>query len=200
MLKRFELALLLGVIISVVLTSVSAFAQESAQIRGEVVRLHLLANSNSPGDQALKLKVRDAVLTARPEIFEGSYTRQQALELASEHLPEIKQIARDEISRQGYNYPVYAEIVNMYFATIRYEGFILPAGRYDAIRLVIGEGTGENWWCVMFPPMCIPAVKAPGGHPVEEQIARLGQTPRYQPKFAVVELVESIIERIHPQQ
>ena len=194
MLKRFEFAILIGIIFGVAMSSAGAFASESAQIREEVLRLHIVAGSDSQSDQTLKLAVRDAVLGKRSELFAGGTTRDEARELAVLQLPEIENIARDEIARLGYGYPVRAEVVNMHFATRQYEGFILPAGRYYAIRLTIGEGQGENWWCIMFPPMCIPAASQEP-HPLEEQLAHIGQTPRYRPGFAVVEIVEGLRNR-----
>ena len=191
MLKRLELSVLLGMIVAVILSGIGAFAGEIAEIRGQVFRLHLLAHADSQPDEALKLAVRDAILTRRPEILGGGATKEEARQLALKHLSEIERIAQSEIHRLGYSYPVSAEIVNMYFATRRYEGFILPAGRYDAVRLIIGEGGGNNWWCIMFPPMCIPAAR-PGDSSLEEQIAHFGQAARYKPKFAVVELIESL--------
>jgi len=195
MLRRFEFAILIGIIFAVAVSSFGAFAGESARIREEVFRLHIMANSDSQHDQDLKLAVRDAVLNERPELFAGGTTKAEARELALAQLTEIEQIAADEIARRGYSYPVRAEVVSMHFATRQYEGFILPAGRYDAIRITIGGGAGANWWCIMFPPMCIPAASR-NEHPLEEQLAYLGQTPRYRAGFAVVEIVESLRDRL----
>ena len=194
MLQRFEFAILIGIIFAVAMSSFGAFAGESARIREEVFRLHIVANSDSECDQALKLAVRDAVLSQRPELFAVGATLDEARELAALQLHEIEGIARAEVVRRGYDHPVRAEIVNMHFATRQYEGFILPAGRYDAIRLTIGQGAGENWWCIMFPPMCIPAASQ-DTHPVEEQIVQLGQAPRYRAGFAVVEIWEGLRNR-----
>ena len=192
MLKRLELAILAGVIVGVIFSSFSAFAGESQQIRQEVFRLHLLANSDSAADQALKISVRDAVPAHRSELFAGEMTRQEVARLTGDHLDEIQQTAQAEVWRQGYDYPVSAQIVNMYFETRQYaDGFILPAGRYDAVRVTIGQGEGENWWCIMFPPMCIPAAQ-PGESDLELQISQLGESPGYRPKFAVVEIIESL--------
>ena len=185
--RRLEIAILIGVIAAAIFSSFGVFAGESARVREQVLRLHVVANSDSPADQALKLEVRDAILDTRP--FAGAYTKEQSLQIAAEQLGEIERVARQAIALQGYTYPVTAEIVNMHFATRQYEGFILPGGRYDALRLTIGQGAGENWWCIMFPPMCLPAAQA-DPLPIEEQIYRLGQPARYRPKFAVVELIE----------
>ncbi|MCL2578923.1 MAG: stage II sporulation protein R [Oscillospiraceae bacterium] len=192
MLRRFELAILIGIIVGVMFTSLGVFAGESEQIRSEVFRLHLLPNSDSDADQALKLHVRDALLAGRADLFSGAANREEVISLTSEHLESIVRIAQDEILRRGYDYPITAEIVNMHFSTRDYrEGLILPAGRYDAVRVTIGEGGGENWWCVMFPPICLPAASAEPTD-LEEQIARLGQTSGYRPKFAVVEIFERL--------
>ncbi|MCL2857555.1 MAG: stage II sporulation protein R [Oscillospiraceae bacterium] len=198
MLKRFEFAVLIGVIFAVAMSSIVAFAGESARIRDEVLRLHIVPNSDSESDQALKLAVRDAVLAERPELFAGGTTRDEARELAALQLYEIERTAQAEVALRGHDYPVSAEVVNMHFATRHYEGFILPAGRYYAIRLTIGQGQGENWWCIMFPPMCIPAASQET-HPLEEQLAGLGQTPLYRPGFAVVEIVEGLRNRWQSQ-
>ena len=195
MLRRFDLAILIGVLFAFALSSFGVFAGESARIREQVFRLHIVANSDSPCDQTLKLAVRDAVLNERPELFAGGATKAEAKDLSLAQLPEIQQIAADEIARRGYAYPILAEVVNMHFATRQYEGFILPAGRYDAIRITIGEGAGQNWWCIMFPPMCIPAASQ-SVHPLEEQLAYLGQAPRYRAGFAVVEIVEDLRNRV----
>lgn len=194
MLRRLELALLIGILISVALSSLGAFAAQSAQLREEVLRLHVVANSDDAADQAIKLVVRDAVLAARPDVFVSGQTKAEATSAIC--LPEIEQIAKDAIMDNGYFYPVSAELVNMYFSTRQYEDFTLPAGRYDAIRLIIGQGAGENWWCVMFPPMCIPAAQPGEQHYLEDKIARLGQSPSYRPKFAVVELIENLREAL----
>ena len=192
MLKRFEIALLIGLIVGIMISSLSAFASESAQIRSQVLRLHVIANSDNEEDVDLKFAVRDAVLESRAELFASAGDIEEIRELAAQSLDIIEAAARDEISRRGYSYTVRAELVNMYFATRQYEGFIMPAGRYDAVRLIIGDGGGENWWCVMFPPMCLPAAGQGSGASLQERINALGQTPQYVPKFAIVELIEGL--------
>ena len=187
--KRLEVAILIGVIAAAMLSSFGVFAGESAQLRGQVLRLHVVANSNTPADQALKLQVRDAILSTRP--FAQAYTKEQSIAIAIMQLGEIEDVARQAIAGRGYEYTVAAEIVNMHFPARHYEGFMLPGGRYDALRLTIGQGQGENWWCIMFPPMCLPAAQAQP-LPIQEQVYRLGQPARYRPKFAVLEFIESL--------
>lgn len=196
--KRFECAVAIGLVVSILITSFSGFAKECDDIRQEVVRLHILANSDSDTDQELKLSVRDAVLAGTSQLFTQSENRLQAETLAAGELDDIRRIAQEEIQRQGYDYDVSVRIINRYFNTRQYDNFTMPAGRYDAVQLEIGEGAGKNWWCVMFPPMCVPAASEQSATPLEDQILELGQSPRYVPAFAVVEAIEAIQDRLDP--
>lgn len=190
--KRIEISIIIGIICSLLIGSFNGFARECDSIRHSVVRLHILANSDSDEDQALKLAVRDAVLEQTAGLFGESQTKEQAEQLAAGHLHEIEAIAAAEIARRGYDYPATARVVNRFFDTRVYDGFTMPAGRYDAVQIEIGTGAGQNWWCVMFPPMCLPAASEQQETPLEEQIRELGETPQYQPAFAVVEAIESL--------
>jgi stage II sporulation protein R len=192
--KRIEIAILVGLVCSVCLSAFTAFAGECGEIRGGVVRLHILANSDSGEDQALKLEVRDAILAGTGETFAAARTKEQAVAAAGASLGDIAAIAEEEIARHGYDYGVSARLVNRYFDTREYDGFTMPAGRYDAVQVEIGAGGGKNWWCVMFPPLCLPAAEK-SDLPLEEQIRALGERPVYKPAFAVVELIESLAER-----
>ena len=157
-LSVFEKSLLLGLVLSLLLT-MTGFSSQCKAIENQVFRFHVLANSDSEEDQALKLKVRDRVLEYSEELFQTAETREDAEALAAAHLQELRQVAQDEVYRQGYDYPVKAELTNMFFDTREYETVTLPAGYYDALRITIGEAKGHNWWCVMFPPMCLPAAE-----------------------------------------
>lgn len=126
-------------------------------VRENVVRLHILANSDSAEDQALKLKVRDAILEASADWQEVAATPEEALALAEERLPRLQAVAQAVVAAEGYDYPVKAEVCRMYFTTRQYDTVTLPAGMYDAVRLSIGAGEGQNWWCVMYPPLCVGA-------------------------------------------
>jgi len=190
--NRLEVSLLIGIIVSAMLCSITAFAGECKEIRADVLRLHILANSDTDEDQDLKLAVRDAVLEGTSELFVTASGKEEIESRAQENLCAIQAIAQETIAGHGYDYPVEISIVNMYFETRAYGEDTLPAGYYDAVRIVIGEGAGRNWWCVMFPPMCIPAATDKESSSLETQIHQLGQTPQYTPKFAVVEAVESL--------
>ena len=138
-----------------VLYSLIPFQAACADISGEVFRLHILANSDSEADQALKLKVRDSVLAYSEALFAQAKTKEEAESLTVRHLQALAQVAADAVRDNGYPYPVQAEIGKMFFTTRRYEKYTLPSGMYDALRLTIGEGRGHNWWCVMFPSLCV---------------------------------------------
>jgi stage II sporulation protein R len=161
-LLKIEKAVLCGVLIAVIAASVSGFsvfAQQCGDIRSSVFRLHILANSDSAIDQQLKLNVRDQILAHSAEIFGDASNKEQAEQNARAKLPEILSIAQAEIKKEGFSYTVKAQIVNMYFTTRTYGDITLPAGNYDALRITIGAAKGHNWWCVLFPALCVPTAE-----------------------------------------
>lgn len=190
--KKIDLALAIGLVAAIFLTSLTGFARDCDEVRQSVVRLHILANSDDADDQNLKLAVRDEILAGTSDLFSAVLTKEQAESEVVKHLGEIESIAKNVITARGYDYDAKAELVNMFFETRVYGDVTMPAGRYDAVRVKIGSAKGKNWWCVMFPPMCIPA--ASEKLEVEEQIDMLGQQPRYVPKLAILELVEKAAE------
>jgi len=126
----------------------------STNLSDAVFRLHVIANSNSDEDQALKLKVRDSLLDYMNEICSNCSTKEEAISIAQAHKNEFQKIAEQTIINNGYNYNVKININNFYFPTKNYGDISLPAGLYDALRVEIGDATGQNWWCVMFPSLC----------------------------------------------
>lgn len=189
------LALMIGLMISVCLSPVTGFAQDIEEIRGSVLRLHILANSDSEEDQALKLAVRDRILELDYSLFDSVHSVSEAKEAAEAQLEQIEAAAEEEIRRQGYDYPVHAEVGRMYFPTRVYEDFTLPAGEYEALRLTIGSGEGKNWWCVLYPPLCLPAAESGESldsilTPEQKELVEGGE--KVQVKFAAVEWIESI--------
>jgi len=160
--KKIEKAIALGLIIAITASTISgfsAFAKQCDGVRNSVLRLHIVANSDSEADQSLKLKVKDSILNATDELFVIAKTKDEALEDLKKKLPSIQLVAEGEVQKEGYDYKVKAEIVNMYFPTKKYGDVTMPAGYYDALRLIIGEGKGSNWWCVLFPPICLPSAE-----------------------------------------
>ena len=154
-LRIVELALLLG---TAVFLLTGAWALNTQRdLADRVVRLHVLANSDSEEDQALKLLVRDAVLERATALLEQTESRAEAEALLRESLPELETIAEETVRANGYSDAVTAELEDTSFPTKEYDCFSLPAGEYLALRVLIGEGVGQNWWCVVFPPLCTAA-------------------------------------------
>ena len=151
-LYRWETALLL--ILAVVLLWGMWSVSRQQALSDKVVRLHILANSDTESDQTLKLQVRDAVLEEAEQLLQSCGDREEAQRVLNRALPEIQTLAENEIAARGYDYAVTAELTDTAFPTREYGDFTLPAGRYLALRIVIGAGEGHNWWCVVFPPLC----------------------------------------------
>lgn len=126
----------------------------SADLSNAVFRLHVIANSDSDEDQNLKLKVRDALLDYMNNICSDCSTKEEAITIATEHQSEFQKIAEQTIADNGFDYSIKININNFYFPTKNYGDISLPAGFYDALRVEIGQASGKNWWCVMFPSLC----------------------------------------------
>ena len=138
-------------------TSICAFSYANNifnDIENSVFRLHVLANSDSKEDQDLKLLVRDQLLEYMNQLCSNCKTKEQAIEIVEDNKEQFKQIALETIKNAGYSYDVNINIGNFEFPTKNYGDITLPAGYYDALRVEIGEAKGQNWWCVMFPPLC----------------------------------------------
>lgn len=154
-LKLVEIILLL--VLAGFLTSGALALQTGQELSDKVVRLHVLANSDSEEDQALKLKVRDRLLACMEPLLAGAADRREAEALLRGRILELEQLAAEEIRANGYEYSVAIELEDTVFPTREYDGFTLPAGKYLALRALIGAGEGQNWWCVVFPPLCAAA-------------------------------------------
>ena len=126
----------------------------STNIADSVFRLHVIANSDTEEDQNLKYLVRDALIEYMNSISNKCISRQEAISIAESHQDDFYTIAHQIISDNGYNYDVNINIGNFAFPTKNYGDISLPAGYYDALRVEIGNANGQNWWCVMFPPLC----------------------------------------------
>ena len=154
-LKRWEIALMMGLMIAV-LTG-AWLGEEQTALADKVIRLHVIANSDSGADQALKLAVRDRVLEHAQGLYPEGATLEQARAILEDNLDELAAVGQQVVDQAGKDYPVTAQLEECWFPTKEYENFALPAGEYTALRVVIGEGEGQNWWCVAFPPLCLGA-------------------------------------------
>ena len=197
--KTLEVALLVGIAVFLFSGALSLRTQDA--LAEKVVRLHVLANSDSQEDQALKLQVRDRILKRAEELLASSADRAEAAALLENDLPELERLAAEEIAAAGYDYPVAVRLEETSFPTKEYDGFMLPAGRYLALRVLIGEAGGQNWWCVVFPPLCaaasadVPASALAAGL-TEEQVGLITEENEgYVLKFKSVELWENLKER-----
>lgn len=126
-----------------------------------IIRLHIIANSDTDTDQALKLKVRNRIMNQAGSLFENAENAEKSEEIILKNLSIIEQIANDELLKNGSSMVATAEFGSFEFPTKVYENIRLPAGEYKAVRIKIGKGEGKNWWCVMYPPLCVVGVKTP---------------------------------------
>ena len=189
---RFVFAVIFALVFSMITLSLDSFAIKCQAVRGETLRLHIMAASDSEKDQQNKLAVRDAVLEQYSDILCGKDI-EQAKYLADFLKDDIKQTAENTLKKNGCNDGVSVELTDMFFDTRSYQNAItLPAGEYSALRIIIGEGKGQNWWCVMYPPLCLSACVKDEAMQVQQSISELGQQPAYRAKFAIVELMQNI--------
>lgn len=202
--KRF-LILIFLLFIYTIICAVSYVNAVSSNIESSVFRLHVIANSDSKEDQDLKYIVRDNILTYINEISKNASTKEEVIEIARNNIDTIKQIAQETVYENGYNYSVNIKIGNFAFPTKQYGDISLPAGFYDALRVEIGSTSGQNWWCVMFPPLCF--VDVSSGVVPEESKEVLQENLSYEEynllsenqnnsdmnfKFKIVELFQNI--------
>ena len=194
-LNIYEKSIITGFLIAILLSFVN-FSSNCNKIRTKVLRLHVIANSDSGEDQNLKLKIRDSII--KSFALKKFKSLDETRKFAMQNISEIQKIAQSEVLKNGLNYPVDVKICKDDFNTRNYENISLPAGNYEALKLTIGEGKGRNWWCVMFPPMCVPAAEACNvNKPVydknfsQNEKNILENKQRYKIKFKAVEVYES---------
>ncbi len=196
-LKAIEISALIALIFTVI--STLSFENSCEGIREKVLRLHVIAASDSAADQNMKYAVRDELLRDGESIFRGSETVIQAEEKVESSLAFLQKSAENTLKKLGCDYPVSVIIGRTYFPTRQYEDVTLPAGYYNAVRVIIGEGKGKNWWCVMFPPMCLPA--ASKDSPSLDEILSVKETEivtggeKYEIKFWFVEKYYELKEK-----
>ena len=181
-----------------VCTALWAEAAQS-QLADKVIRLHVLANSDSQADQALKRYVRDQVLAQTTPLLEGVTSAPEAEAILQANLGLLTQTAQAAIAAQGYDYSVSVRLEETWFPTRQYQDVALPAGNYQALRVLIGEAEGHNWWCVIFPSLCVPATAdgfadaaAAGGFTDAEISLMTRANGAYVVKFRSLELLQAL--------
>ncbi len=184
-------------------------SEEEAAVYDSVIRLHVLANSDSDEDQALKLKVRDGILSTAAGLVEGCTDFESAREALEGALPELCDAALGVLRREGSDYDVRVTLTREEYPTREYRGVTLPAGEYTSLRVLIGEASGHNWWCVLFPQLCVTTASEGGEvgdftilddtEPLVEagltpsQIELItGDSPRVTVKFRLLEWLKSL--------
>ena len=189
--KRWEIALAISLLVAVWMCIVPIRAQN--RLADKIVRLHVLANSDAVEDQRLKLAVRDAVLQAAEGVGEIDDTL----------LYRLQEEAQRTVETEGYDYPVQVTREHCWFDTREYETFSLPAGYYDAVRVIIGEGAGRNWWCVIYPPLCTGVCEkdlADIGKEFslsEEEISLICEEKGYIIRFRLADLWGKLLHKMH---
>ncbi len=195
--KRAELCVAL--VILLLFTYASAAGAQQQEIADKVLRLHVLANSDSTEDQRVKLCVRDAVLAYCNPLLAQVQTQAQVRTVLNAHLQEIVDLAQAELRRQGSLDTVTAQMQEEYYPTREYTDFALPAGRYMGLRICIGSASGHNWWCVIFPPLCKGASAAAAETLTTQERAFVQQDgTKYVVRFKAAEVLDTLRERFSP--
>ena len=174
-----------------------------AELYDRILRLHVIADSDSDADQAVKLKVRDAVLELLGDEMEASPDLEQARSAAERLMPEAERVARQVLRENGFSYGAAVTLGYEYYPTRDYGSFSLPAGRYLSYRIVLGSGEGHNWWCVLFPALCTaPAEQqedefvAAGFTPGQIGVLSGKKSPKYAVRFRLLELLGELGEKL----
>lgn len=190
----------IGLLMSILITNFSAVVRDGRNLdglRNSVLRLHILANSDSEHDQNLKIKVRDALLES--DIFDNADSLETAEKIAQDNLDKIVETAENVLSKNGCNLPVTAEIANVVFDERVYGDITMPSGEYRALRVKIGSAEGKNWWCVMYPPLCIPAAcdvaedKSAEEVFSESELDIMYHPKKYEVRFAIWDKIKEIL-------
>ena len=197
--KRLSKALVVLSALMLLLSLLPSYNE--AQIYEKILRLHVIAPSDSEEDQALKLKVRDEILEYSRVIGDIKDV-EEARGIYGSQLESIKKIAESTVKDEGYDYDVDVCLGYEYYPTRSYESVKLPAGEYLSLRVMIGEAQGQNWWCVLYPPLCISAASADeelvqaGFTPEQMQIITEGERTKYKIKFKILESAAELWHRL----
>ena len=199
--KRFWVKQSIALLCTLLLTAgavvaVSAFGEfqkNCASLSEKVLRLHVLANSDSEADQQLKLKVRDAILQESDRLFQQSDSKEEAMAQMATHLSDVEQVAERTLRKNGCDLPVTAELKKVEFNTRTYGNITLPAGEYDALQVEIGAAKGKNWWCVLFPSLCVPSsTNVQMEDVLTQDELQVVEQSGYDVRFKVVEWYEAV--------
>ena len=198
--SRFSVAIIVLLICLMALSFLPVHGE--GEVYDTVVRLHVLANSDTEEDQALKLKVRDAILDATAPLVENCTTQAEAVGILNSHLATLEDTAAAIVETEGYDYPVTVLLGEEDYPTRTYEACAFPAGTYVSLRVCIGDAEGQNWWCCLFPPLCLSAATAKSEQDNEDAFIQVGLTKdqygiitetektKYKVRFKILEVLE----------
>ena len=167
----------------------------SEDISDKVFRLHILANSDEKYDQSLKLAVRDEILKISEVVYNNCKSVDEAIESTNSNIELFEKTALNVIKSYGFNYDVSVYTAKEFFNTRQYDDFTLPAGIYDSLKIEIGEAKGHNWWCVMFPSVCLSGCVSDFEESLSEEEIKMIESDKYVIRFKTVEIVERIKNR-----
>lgn len=202
--KKRVVSLILLAASALTVTLCAVLQAQSQRMADKIIRLHVVANSDTNADQAVKLAVRDAVLREAGRVLDGAEDPKQAV---AAQLPALEAAANAELQRQGSEDLARVSFRRELFPTREYDTFSLPAGVYDSLRVTIGQGEGHNWWCVIFPSLCVPAAAdgfaeaaAAGGFSTGEIRLLTQADPAYTVKFRSLELLQALKSRLFGEE
>lgn len=177
---------------------IAPFIETSENISDQVFRLHILANSDSAEDQQLKLKVRDEILKKGETVFSSSNSLEETIELCKNNIALFQQTAEQCLKDNGSDHDVKVYLDKEYFNTREYDEITLPSGIYNALKIEIGQGKGHNWWCVMFPAICLSSVTDDelNKYLSEDEQKLVNSDSKYEVRFKIVEIYEKVKSKI----
>lgn len=196
-LKKWEIALTIILALTVcTLCTAGALSYSQTELSDKLIRFHVIANSDSESDQSMKLYVRDAITSKLEVLLENAETKEQAEKIIAEELVEIRSDAQTAVYEYGGKYEVQVSLEVENYPTRKYDTFTLPAGEYTSLKIIIGNGGGRNWWCVVFPPVCFTAA-------TDDELSEMdfsdsevdfitGQGKEYEFRFKLIEQLEAV--------
>lgn len=196
MLKKFYLFVPIFIISLVIFASLFPINTLSNDIGTKVLRLHILANSDSAADQELKLKVKDNILKDTAYIFKDCKSLDESIKIAQNNTDLFVSSAKNTLKNYGSDYEVKVYVDKEFFDIREYEDFTLPSGYYNTIKVVIGQGKGHNWWCVMYPSVCISACTDDFDKVLTKKEKKLITSKKYIPRFKALEIINKIKSKI----
>lgn len=195
--KKLFVFLPLLLIFTLLFGSLSYTNDASNDISTKVLRMHVLANSNSIDDQRLKIAVKNNILKSTRKLFTDCDSLEESIEIAQSNTELIKASAQEVIKKYNKNYDVKVYVDNEFFDVREYKDFTLPSGNYNTVKIVIGEGKGKNWWCVMYPAVCISACSDDFDKALTKEEKKLITSKKYIPKFKILEIINKIKNKIN---